>query len=91
MTRYKLKPPARSLSEPAYPHLSLENLPLRPGPNRVKYRNAEEKRLALRHYRGPHERIIFGCPECASVILTLTWGMSAAWFPAPEIPKGFTR
>jgi hypothetical protein len=78
---FKYRPPARGANEPSYPHLSFENLPPKPGPNRVELAIATETRLARRHYFQPHQRIVPGCEECASAVLTATWGMSAAWFP----------
>jgi hypothetical protein len=98
--KFKLKPPTRGLSEPAYPHLDLSNLPPRPGPSRVQRRAVIETMFANDHYRQlatGHSLFHSGgrcpvqCAECGAALLTLTWGMSAAWFPAPEIPRGFTR
>jgi hypothetical protein len=99
MTRYKLRPPARGANEPSYPHLDLSNLPPKPGPSRVERQIREEWWIAYSHYgyvyRGGgrmvvrHRSPVDRCSECGSVILTLTWGMSAAWFKAPAIPRGF--
>ena len=89
MTRYKLRPPARGLSGPAYPHLDLSNLPPKPGPSRVQRRNAAEAKLANEHYSEPHQPFVAGCPECAFDFSWAMWPLHAAWFRAPAIPKGF--
>jgi len=97
--KYKLRPPARGANEPSYPHLDLSNLPPKPGPSRIERQIKAETKLAYDHYRqlatghSIHHsggRCPVPCPECAVVIRTLTWGMSAAWYKV-DVERLFRR
>lgn len=48
-----------------------------------------ESAQAIRHYAQPHDRIVFGCPECAHHAGHWLYRWSSIYFPKRDVRKFF--